>query len=66
VFRKLKRKKKTSEMKRKLAEWKKQGFNVDEFLTGISKPEQKISKEDREKSLGEWKKQGYDVGVLGK
>lgn len=57
VFKQLKKKKRTSEMKKKIDEWKKQGFNVDEFLikTGKIKTGMNINK---------LKKAGYDISAL--
>jgi hypothetical protein len=56
TFKKLKKQKKKSEMEEKLAQWKKQGYNVGEFLI-------KTGKNNQKKNIGEeikgYKKQGY-------
>lgn len=57
----LKKAKKTNEMKKKISEWKKQGYNVSE-LTSLSGTEKK----DMNSFIKEWKKQGYNVDVLKK
>ena len=57
VLRKLKRQKKKKTMQGKLAQWKKQGYNVNEFLIKTAKPEKKNLK-GRAAKL---KKQGYKI-----
>ena len=62
IFRKLKRQKKKGEMQRRLAQWKKEGFNVDELLIKTAEP----TKKAREKMIGKWRKQGFDTSAMGK
>jgi len=54
-----KQKKKPAYMERKLAQWRKQGFNVDE-LEMLNKS----SRESMKSTINKWKKQGYDTSVL--
>lgn len=56
----LKKQNKKHEMKARLKQWKKQGFDVEALLTKVSKPSHKSI----DKQIEEWKKQGYDVNVL--
>jgi len=57
VVKKLHRQKKKSAVKRKLAEWEKQGYNVSEFLVNRKRNIKKSLKKDTAK----FKKQGYKV-----
>lgn len=60
-FKNLKKRKKKNTMKRKLEQWKKQGFNVNELV--------KITKQKKEKvkdRIKEWEKQGFNTSVLKK
>ena len=57
VVKELKKGKKKSEVDRKLAEWKKQGYNVNEFLIKT----EKVSKKELGKDVGKFKKQGYKL-----
>ena len=56
-IKRLKKKKKISEVKKKLNEWKKQGYNVDEFLIARGKNK----KENLGEKVNKLKKQGYGV-----
>jgi hypothetical protein len=53
---KLKKRKRKGEVERKLAQWKKEGYNVDEFFVGRKK-----SKVGLKKRVGEFKEQGYKL-----
>jgi len=61
IVKKLKKAKKKGAVEKKLSEWKKQGYNVNEFLikTGKVKSE---SKKDLKGKVGKLKKQGYKLG----
>jgi hypothetical protein len=56
IFKKLKKQKKKNEMQKKLEEWKKQGYNVNEFLIKVSG--KKTNLKAKVKNL---KKQGYKI-----
>jgi len=56
VLRQLKKQKRKSEMQKKLAEWKKEGYNIEEFLIN-----EKNEKKSKEKRVKEYKKQGYKM-----
>lgn len=58
----LKKKKKGSEMARKLDSWKKQGYHMFELKKEIKK----IPKHHINKEVEMWRKQGYSVSVLNK
>ena len=60
-FKKLRKTHKKGKMETKLAEWKKEGFNVDEFL--VSSKKIKETKGNDVKSL---EKKGYDVSAIKK
>ncbi|MBT3282276.1 MAG: hypothetical protein HN374_04845 [Cryomorphaceae bacterium] len=57
VLKKLSKKKKTSEMKRKLSLWKKQGYNIGELEVMGGK----ISKKDIKSKSKKFKKEGYKL-----
>lgn len=59
TFRKLKKQKKKSEMEEKLGQWKKQGYNVNEFLIKTGGKKQKLK--DRGGEIKNYKKQGYKL-----
>lgn len=56
VLEKLKKEKRKNEMQRKLAQWKRQGININEFLIKTGKKKEKLG--DRIKKM---KKEGYKV-----
>ena len=56
VVKKLKRQKRVDKVKSKLAEWKKQGYNVDEFIVGHEKPKGDVGKRAKK-----FKRQGYKL-----
>lgn len=58
-FKKLKKQKKKSEMEKKLSEWKKQGYNVDEFLVKTRGKKQGLK--DIGEGIKSYKKQGYKL-----
>ncbi len=58
-FKKLKKQKKKSEMEEKLAQWKKQGYNVDEFLVKTGRKKQNLK--DIGGEIKSYKKQGYKL-----
>lgn len=53
-FKKLKRKNKKTDMEKKVSDWKKQGYKMQE-----ASREMKLSKGDVNKKMDEWKRQGY-------
>lgn len=57
MFFKLKKKKRKTEMQKKLGEWKKQGVNISEFLAKSDK----VGGKGLEKKVGKYKKQGFRV-----
>lgn len=62
-FQKLKKQNKEDEIKKRLKQWKRQGFNVSELpIKTTTKP----SKKEMKDTLKEWKKQGFDTSVLKK
>lgn len=58
----LKKLNKKSEMRQKLKQWKKEGFNVNELLVKISAP--KTTDKAMREQLEKWKKEGYDASVI--
>ncbi len=57
TFKKLKKQKKKSEMEEKLAQWKKQGYNINEFLIKTGRKKQNLK--DIGGEIKSYKKQGY-------
>jgi hypothetical protein len=54
TVKKLKKQKRVGEVKRKLAQWKKEGYNVDEFFVGRGKPKESLGSR-----VKKFKKRGY-------
>tara|TARA_B100000315_G_C14065488_1_gene358188 strand:- start:125 stop:520 length:396 start_codon:yes stop_codon:yes gene_type:complete len=63
IVKKLKKTRKKGIVQRKLTEWKKQGYNINEFLikTGRFKNKKK-GKKDLSKRVGKLKEKGYKLG----
>lgn len=51
-----------AQMKRKIKQWEKEGYNVSDLKLKLQKPTRK----QIEKMIREWKRKGFDISVLGK
>lgn len=62
IIKRLKKKGKTSDVKKKIEQWKKQGYKMFETSREI----RKFSNKPMAQQVNEWKRKGYDVSFMGK